>query len=89
MGRWILSWLATVLGILQVVKLALMRGVPGTQTFGALYVVSYCLQAGINQWGRPEEAHEAAPLSRLESGHLEAQARSNPAQMKPTVLHGF
>jgi hypothetical protein len=48
MGQWILSWLATVLGILQVAKLAFICGVPGTQTFGALYVVSYCIQAGIN-----------------------------------------
>jgi hypothetical protein len=49
-GRWILL----VLAVLQGLKLYALRGIPWTQVFGTLYLVSYATNAVLNVLGKPQ-----------------------------------
>lgn len=47
-------WLLLVFAVLQGLKLYALRGIPWTQVFGTMYLVSYATNAILNVMGRPQ-----------------------------------
>jgi hypothetical protein len=64
-GRCLLALLA----ILQALKLYALRGIPWTQAFGTMYLVSYLTNALLNLLGKPQTS-EQSPHSDMRRGDI-------------------
>ena len=65
LSKRLTEWAVFVLALLQAVKLSGMKGIPWTQTWGAIYMASYVVGEMLNQFGRRRPSTSPATMNDL------------------------